>query len=136
MEFIDTDFPRVPVPKNKNLFLKIGEFGAKLINLHLMKNVPLEAHKFVKGDNSVVGKVTYDAGRVYINDTSYFENVSPEVWEFNMGGYQVLAKYLKDRKGRDFDFSEQSHYQKIISVLNNTLKLTDTYDDFIKEQID
>jgi len=38
--------------------------------------------------------------RVYINAEQYFEAVSPSVWAFQVGGYQVLYKWLKDRKGR------------------------------------
>jgi len=37
--------------------------------------------------------------RVYINKTQYFEGIEPDVWEFQIGGYQVLHKWLKDRKG-------------------------------------
>jgi hypothetical protein len=30
--------------------------------------------------------------RVYINATQYFGNVPQAVWEFHIGGYQVLDK--------------------------------------------
>jgi hypothetical protein len=43
-------------------------------------------------------------GRVYINKDQYFEGISPEVWEFPVGGYQILDKWLKDRKGRNLSF--------------------------------
>jgi hypothetical protein len=46
------------------------------------------------------------AGRMYINQTQYFEGIEPEVWEFQIGGYQVLNKWLKDRKGRRLSFDD------------------------------
>ena len=36
------------------------------------------------------------AGRVYINDQQFFEGGPPEAWAFQVGGYQVLHKWLKD----------------------------------------
>jgi hypothetical protein len=30
--------------------------------------------------------------------------VPPEIWAFHIGGYEVLHKYLKDRKGRTHRF--------------------------------
>ena len=39
-----------------------------------------------------------EVGRVYINDTQYFDNVPKTVWNFYIGGYQPAQKWLKDRK--------------------------------------
>lgn len=67
--------------------------------------------------------------RVCINQQQYFEGISPEVWEFHIGGYQVLSKWLKDRKGRKLTWEDQRHYQKIVIALKETMRLmqeTDT----------
>ncbi len=37
---------------------------------------------------------------IWINSTQCFKLVPAGVWEFHIGGYQVLDKYLKSRKGR------------------------------------
>jgi hypothetical protein len=62
-------------------------------------------------------------GRVYINKDQYFEGIEREVWEFHIGGYQVLQKWLKDRKGRPLDWNDQQHYQKIVVALGETMRL-------------
>jgi hypothetical protein len=41
--------------------------------------------------------------RVHINKEQHFEGVPPEVWNFDIGGYQVREKWLKDRRGRTHD---------------------------------
>jgi len=51
---------------------------------------------------------------VYINKDQYFEVVTPEVWNFHIGGYQVCEKWLKDRKGRTLTWDELTDYQKIV----------------------
>jgi hypothetical protein len=62
-------------------------------------------------------------GKVYINDTQYFDGVPQVAWDFFIGGYQPAQKWLKDRKGRVLDFDDILHYQKIIVALTETDRL-------------
>ena len=73
------------------------------------------------------------AGRVWINDTQYFEGVPPDVWEAHIGGYQVCEKWLKDRKGRTLAYDDLNHYQAIVSALAETLTLTEGIDETIED---
>ena len=59
-------------------------------------------------------------GKVYINKSCYFDSVPEKVWNFNIGGYQVCQKWLKDRKERTLEFDDILHYQKIIVALTET----------------
>jgi very-short-patch-repair endonuclease len=59
-------------------------------------------------------------GRVYINETQYFDNVPELAWNFYIGGYQPAQKWLKDRKDRELDYEDILHYQKIIVALSET----------------
>jgi type IV secretory pathway VirB6-like protein len=67
-------------------------------------------------------------GRVWINATQYFDGVPKEVWEFHVGGYQVCAKWLKDRKGRKLTYDDLTHYQQIVSALAETIVLMENID--------
>ena len=60
---------------------------------------------------------------VYINKKQYFEGISPEVWAFHVGGYQVAEKWLKDRKGRSLTYDDLTHYQKVVVALKETIRL-------------
>jgi len=70
-------------------------------------------------------------GRVYINKTQYFEGIEPDVWAFQIGGYQVLHKWLNDRKRRKLSFDDLFHYQKIVVALKETLRLMNEIDELI-----
>lgn len=37
-EFLKTDFPRVPFKTKRDVFIKMGGLGKKLVNLHLLKS--------------------------------------------------------------------------------------------------
>ncbi|GHT72285.1 DNA methyltransferase [Bacteroidia bacterium] len=121
-EFLKIDFPRIPYPQNAEYFNKMAAFGEKLRKLHLMENVVPQqnmANYNITG-SSEVEKVKYEAGKVWINDTQYFDNVPQTAWEFYIGGYQPAQKWLKDRKGRTLSYEDIEHYQKIIFVLCET----------------
>ena len=121
-EFLKMDFPRVPYPENTEQFRKLVELGGKLRRLHLMEGV--EALKGI-GDypvpgGNIVEKPEYVEGKVYINDTQYFDNIPLTAWNFYIGGYQPAQKWLKDRKGRMLNFEDIVHYRKMIRVLMET----------------
>jgi hypothetical protein len=90
------------------------------------------------GDNIITRKLTktnigYEAitdtlGKVWVNDTQYFNNVPLVAWEFYIGGYQPAQKWLKDRKGRELSFEDILHYQKIIVALSETDRLMQEID--------
>ena len=83
-----------------------------------------EKDTFVKVSNFDKGKT----GKVYINDTQYFDNVPQRAWEFYIGGYQPAQKWLKDRKARTLEFDDILHYQKIIVALWETDRLMKAID--------
>ncbi|MCX5819146.1 MAG: hypothetical protein NT047_04470, partial [Deltaproteobacteria bacterium] len=72
-----------------------------------------------------------EMGRDWINKTQYCEVVPPEVWAFQIGGYQVCQKWLKDRKGRLLTYDDITHYQRIVAVLVETIHLMAGVDETI-----
>ena len=43
----------------------------------------------------LLGETTCD---VYLNDTAYWRNIPRNVWEYYIGGYQVIKKWLSYRE--------------------------------------
>ncbi|MBN2746215.1 MAG: N-6 DNA methylase [Bacteroidales bacterium] len=124
-EFLKIDFPRVPYPKDQDTFWQLVKLGGEIRQIHLLESPVVE--KFITqypidGDNVVI-KPNYQDGKVYINDTQYFDNVPEIAWNFYIGGYQPAQKWLKDRKDRKLEFEDILHYQKIIVALSETDRL-------------
>ena len=133
-EFLKIDFPRLPLTSDLGLFRALAEKGEELVALHLMESPELDhpIAKFPITGSNEVEKVRYaEDGRVYINKTQYFEGVEPEVWGFHIGGYQVLEKWLKDRKGRTLSYDDVTHYGKIVVALKETIRLMQEIDAII-----
>ncbi len=124
-EFLKIDFPRVPYPKDKSTFCQLVKLGGEIRQIHLLESPVVEnfiTQYSIDGDN-IVGKIKYQDGKVYINDSQYFANIPEVSWNFYIGGYQPAQKWLKDRKGRELQFDDILHYQKIIVALTETDRL-------------
>ena len=121
-EFLKIDFPRVPYPKDAATFDQYVRVGSRLRKLHLLEDVPEFQTTFPVSEDNVVKQVRFVEGKVFINGTQYFDCVPASVWECYIGAYRPAQKYLKDRKGRVLSFEEIRHYQKIVAVLNETLR--------------
>lgn len=121
-EFLKIDFPRVPYPTDHETFWKLVKLGGEIRQIHLLESPIVDQYITqypIDGDN-IVGKPIYIDGRVYINETQYFDNAPEIAWNFFIGGYQPAQKWLKDRRGRSLEFDDILHYQKIIVALTET----------------
>jgi hypothetical protein len=75
-----------------------------------------------KGDNRIdFVKYNDEENRIYINAEKYFSGITLELWNYQIGGYQVLSKFLKDRKGRTMD--DPKFYGKIVTAIAQTIQL-------------
>ena len=50
------------------------------------------------------------------------------MWAFHVGGYQVLDKWLKDRRGRQLSCDDLTHYRRVVVALRRTMQLMDEID--------
>lgn len=121
-ELLKIDFPRVPFTADYSLFIELGLLGKALAEIHLMKSPELDKtfSRFEKSGSNHMEKVKYVDNNVYINKEQYFSNISPEIWEYRIGGYQVMDKWLKDRKGQALSLEDIQHYIRIARALELT----------------
>jgi Type ISP C-terminal specificity domain/N-6 DNA Methylase len=124
-EFLRIDFPRVQFPEAAEDFETMSGLGWALVQAHLLRGLPrrgLAAYRG-KGDHTVEA-VRYSPmdQAISINNTQSFTPVPQVVWDFYVGGYQVLDKYLKSRKGRVLSLDEINHVGAIADSLAFTIE--------------
>ncbi|GAA9606964.1 DNA methyltransferase [Helicobacter pylori] len=135
--FLKIDYPKILFTKNKDLFRALSLLGIELIGLHVLNQESLnysfeklkdatigesyyiEAHK----PDSIIKKPSHNEQRLYINHSAYFRGVSQEIYDYRIGGYCVLDKYLKSHKNEPCDFD---HVTRIIKVIARTIEIQKT----------
>ena len=134
--FLNSDFSRVPCPANLHGFWNLVGLGGELRQLHLLESVKVEnliTSYPIDGSNEITTKIgntdwelvdTHnELGRIWINESQYFDKIPLTAWAFYIGGDQPAQKWLKARKGRILDFDDILHYQKVILALKETFRL-------------
>ena len=143
------DFPRVPLPGSVDLFKELAEAGHGLLALHLLESPepgkPIATYTGPREPE--VGRVGWSDGTVWLDagktsareghratkpGTMGFRGVPEEVWDLQIGGYQVCHKWLKDRKGRTLSAEDIAHYQRIVVALNETIHTMAGIDEVIE----
>ena len=148
-DFLKSNFARVPLPPSAERFEALAGRGRELVECHLLESP--KAYEFLTtyngSRNAEVGLVGWSGGTVWLDacktsareghlatkpGTIGFVGVPREVWDFQIGGYQVCHKWLKDRKGRTLSDQEVAHYQKIVVALSETVRIMAEIDDVIE----
>jgi predicted helicase len=139
-DYLKVDFPRIPFTSDLELFKKLSRLGKGLAGVHLLKSGELDQtfSKFeVIGENVVktpqFKPTTGGDGRVYTDETQYFSNISKELWEYEICGYQVLHKWLNDRKNSVLSTLDILHYTRICRALQLTVKFQQEIDGFYSQ---
>ncbi|GAA8154826.1 DNA methyltransferase [Helicobacter pylori] len=136
-DFLKADYPKILFTKNKDLFRALSLLGIELIGLHVLNKESLN-YSFEKLKDATIGESCYKDERnpiikkpshnepdqrLYINHNAYFRGVSQEIYDYRIGGYCVLDKYLKSHKGEPCDFD---HVTRIIKVIVRTIEIQKT----------
>jgi hypothetical protein len=153
------DFPHVPMPGSKSLFNDLVVIGEQLVSWQTLESATAKAikateHPSVSGvpvffgrDRQLVQvgdkgrgladlRATDDGpcGRVRINATSGFDGVLESVWQHSVGGYQVLHKWLDDRRkaGRSLSDEDLAHWRRIYAAVRASQRLMEQVDEVVE----
>ncbi len=141
-ELLKIGFPRVPITSNLPLVKTLVDYGATLVDLHLLRlpgNTGVggaggAAVLVYPGDQGVtqqevttapVQQVCYDeyTQRVRLGDGMFFAGIEATTWAVQVGGYYPLHKWLKDRKGRTLSAADALHYMRMVVALRETRRI-------------
>ncbi len=134
MEFLRIDFPKIPFPNDIKIFKKISKLGYDLIQKHLQNEIPKgkyyenigtyegEGSNKIEKFNFVEIKEKKEFGKLFINQTQYFNNVPKKVFDYYIGGYIVIQKLLKDKKNTILDLNGIENIEDVIKILYFTIK--------------
>jgi type I restriction-modification system DNA methylase subunit len=132
-DLLKINYPQIPIANEWCDFEQIASTGQKLRDLHLLKFPVSYADEitYPETGNNLVKGFYYDSkqARIYINQTQYFSNIHPDVWEFLIGSYMPLRKWLETRQGKNLSFDEIRHFRMAASSITRTIETLSILDD-------
>jgi len=139
-EFLTRNFPKVPVinapedRENQNsfyvsedLFRAYVTAGARLRKLHIML-VKVPATLTIEPntpDNLDIGRIQYRNKELSLNEKKHIVGIPEDVWNYNIGGYQVLANWFKSHIGESMTRDNFNHIENIVGLLTETITIQD-----------
>ena len=137
-DFLKRDFPRVPVVNDsadrdsedaffvsEDMFRTYVAAGARLRKLHLMQMKAPTTLKIEPNtpDDLEIGAIKYKDGVLHLNANKRILGIPADVWEYRIGGYQVLDKWFKSYKGEMLTIDRYTHIENVVGLLVETIKV-------------
>jgi len=139
-EFLCRDFPRVPIINSEadkenpdafyvseDMFRAYVAAGGRLRKLHLMQEKVPAALEIEPNtaENMEIGAVKYKDAVLHLNANKRILGIPADVWDYSIGGYQVLAKWFKSHKGEALTIDSFTHIENVVGLLAETIKVQD-----------
>lgn len=130
--YIKKEYPRIYITKNKMVFSEMVKLGWKLICFHLMNRIADKYTTYHGHYDFILEKVTFEKNKIIMNKYGdYFDGVDETIWNYQIGGYLPLQKWVKDHKKTNMDEQQIKHYSNIINVLIETEIISKEIDEII-----
>ena len=132
-EYLCRDFPRVPIIGDTSndffvsdeMFKEYVSIGRQLRKLHLMQDKKPADLMLTPNtsDNMDIQSAKYKKGSIIINAQKSIVGVDEGVWNYEIGGYKVIEKWLKERKSETLTLESFTHLENIAGALAETIQL-------------
>ncbi len=142
--FLRLDFPRIPLPKNKEQFKLLALLGSELRLTHLL-DIELNEADFPSLVGGNVGYIItsiprylprprnkdngYLQGDVLLSETCYFENVPLHAWKFSIAGYLPLQKFIREKVGQVITTEMIYQFKSLVATILECYRLIDRIDE-------
>jgi len=120
-QFLKSNYPRVPYPKSIATFISYKDAGSKLRSVHLDDTTQDSKSTYNATTNNKIEKVTFSNNKLYFNKSSFFDNISQDMFDFKVGASQPLKNWLESRKEDSFDESMVEQFLNVIYKVRNSI---------------
>ncbi|MEB2817125.1 type ISP restriction/modification enzyme [Campylobacter upsaliensis] len=132
LEYLKIGFPKMSFEVSVKEFERFEKLGSELIKLHLMQEIPQDEIDFIflkesKKPNFKIAKYQekerFVENKIILNEDLAISPIGAEIWNYTIGGYQVLKQWLKYRKDYVCTKEELEHLLKICKILKKTIEI-------------
>jgi predicted helicase len=121
------DYPRVRFPEDRAGFFRLAQLGRELVALHLLEDArlqepPLRCESDPRRPPGAGFEYQENEGRLLAGGVA-FVGLAPDVWHYRIGGYQVLASFLRARAGTTLTHEESRDFRRTAAAIAATVEL-------------
>ncbi|EIO9635066.1 N-6 DNA methylase [Campylobacter coli] len=144
LEYLKTGFARINFEVEQKTFDDFATLGKKLVELHLFKRDLKDEIDFIflKEDKKANFKIEkyqekdrFIDNKIILNEDLAISPISAEIWQFTIGGYQVIKQWLKYRNDYECSKEELEHLLKMCKVIKETINLQKELNDYQRRKI-
>ncbi|EPR5928903.1 type ISP restriction/modification enzyme [Campylobacter coli] len=144
LEYLKTGFARINFEVEQKTFDDFATLGKKLVELHLFKRDLKDEIDFIflKEDKKANFKIEkyqekdrFLDNKIILNEDLAISPISAEIWQFTIGGYQVIKQWLKYRNDYKCSKEELEHLLKMCKVIKETINLQKELNDYQRRKI-
>ncbi|STP08953.1 type ISP restriction/modification enzyme [Helicobacter cinaedi] len=137
-QYLRIGFPRINFEVSKKIFEALESIGRELVELHLLRKIPQDSSIYIdfrsesKNANFTIQKrnattrFIQNENGVYelvLNDDLCIKGVNQAVYDYTIGGYKVIEKWLSYRSNYTCSKLELEHLESICKILKRTIAL-------------
>ncbi|EOW3862766.1 type ISP restriction/modification enzyme [Campylobacter coli] len=139
LEYLKTGFARINFEVEQKTFDDFATLGKKLVEFHLFKRDLKDEIDFIflKEDKKANFKIEkyqekdrFIDNKIILNEDLAISPISAEIWQFTIGGYQVIKQWLKYRNDYKCSKEELEHLLKMCKVIKETINLQKELNDY------
>ncbi len=132
LEYLKIGFPRVNFEVSESEFETFAKIGQRLIDLHLLKNIPNDENidfegKFDNKDDYIIQALSpaerYEQNKLKLNKNIAIKGITQDIYTYTIGGYEVIKQWLKYRKNYQASRKELEHLVNVACIIKETIKI-------------
>ncbi|STO96613.1 adenine specific DNA methyltransferase [Helicobacter canis] len=133
-QYLRIGFPRINFEVSKESFEALESIGRELAELHLLRKIPQDSSIELDFRNEPKNNPSYTIQKLnaknrfvdsmlILNDDLCIKGVDTAVYDYTIGGYKVIEKWLSYRNDYTCSKLELEHLESICKILKRTIAL-------------
>ena len=133
-QYLRIGFPRINFEVSKKIFEALESIGRELVELHLLRKIPQDSSIYIDFRSEAKSSPNYTIQKLntknrfvdsmlILNNDLCIKGVNQAVYDYTIGGYKVIEKWLSYRNGYTCSKPELEHLESICKILKRTIAL-------------
>ncbi len=133
-QYLRIGFPRINFEVSKKIFEALESIGRELVELHLLRKIPQDSSIYIDFRSEAKSSPNYTIQKLntknrfvdsmlILNNDLCIKGVDQAVYDYTIGGYKVIEKWLSYRNGYTCSKPELEHLESICKILKRTIAL-------------